>query len=430
MLNYISLSCYILINAWMMIYCLFISRERGYEFPFWAGAMAMVVVVPQAVAFYSIPDTLPPSGYAITLIFASLCSLFLWMGFIMGRRGAKEPPRILINQYSMDEMRRGAGIMILVGAVFYWYWNHLVQQEDFVRNTGIGTVVMFFAQILKIGFFIVLYQVIAYKDKKAMAWLGVCLFVMLPFILFKGRRNDMMQFGGGVLMIFWFVRRRALPRWLILLCVFLMFVFMCNTGYFRSAMSENNNIGMSYWERLSQISWLDGVDEMLSTGGAGEFANCVYAVSAVNETMQFDYGSQYWNWVVFSFVPAQFVGSNVKEALYIANGYAFEVLRNVFPYYEAIPGTMWLGYSDAFQSFGWFGSFLFGLVGWLMGRLYEFSKRQEPLAIISYVFLFSPAMHLIPANVMLVFIQIIYFCIFGGIFLVLTRGSRHKSLTT
>lgn len=204
-----SLILYITFNLWMCFHFLFIRKERGYEYPFWAGMIALIFVVPQAVAFYSMQDELPENGYWYTLLFASACTLALWRGFTSAARSAKPAGRLLNLSLNLQSCQIAAAFFTIVGIAFYIAFNFSSKQTNEVGNlTGSATILIFFAQLMKFGFCLSLYLSLKYKFKLSLVLTLLSSIVFLIAIVFYGRRNDTAQFLLAILLTLWFVREK------------------------------------------------------------------------------------------------------------------------------------------------------------------------------------------------------------------------------
>ena len=393
-----SLILYITFNLWMCFHFLFIRKERGYEYPFWAGMIALIFVVPQAVAFYSMQDELPENGYWYTLLFASACTLALWRGFTSAARSAKPAGRLLNLSLNLQSCQIAAAFFTIVGIAFYIAFNFSGKQTNEVGNlTGSATILIFFAQLMKFGFCLSLYLSLKYKFKLSLVLTLLSSIVFLIAIVFYGRRNDTAQFSLAILLTLWFVRGKAFPRWGFVAMIAAGFIGINAVGAYRRIVVQGDDANI--WEQIREVDWYDVAMETFRDGGGRAFENCVYAICAADEYPFFDLGTSHWNLLIFSYYPAQLLGGiETKLAFCFPGSYPKPYPRTVvYPRYRGLSGSMQLGYADAYQSFCWFGVLLFWLCGWIMGRFYQFAKRGNMLACVMYIWLISPALHVVPA---------------------------------
>src|SRR5439155_7493348 len=125
--------------------------------------------------------------------------------------------------------------------------------------------------------------------------------------------------------------------------------------------------------------------------GGAELTNAVYNIGAVSRRMDFDLGAYHWNAIVFSYVPAQLVGHDLKESLMLplANPAFAEYL------YLTPLGSTSTGFSDSFQSFWYFGCLKFFVVAFVMQRLWLASRGGSLMAQLLYMLLPVQALQVI-----------------------------------
>ncbi len=420
-----SLVCFAVINIVMIIYWLYGSSSRGLGFPVFAGTVALAIVVPQGIAFLHQPELLPEGGFTLTMFFATLCTLAIWMGFAWGKKNPKPFGFFESDTYFNDKILfQAAFCFTLLGSVFFIALNHIEIERDPITGnwTGIATILLFFAQWLKVGFVMALY--LALKNRKRGAWILVCigLVFILPAIFLNGRRADSMQFMAAILLLNWFVRHRTLPRWCFLGLILGMIFAASVTGTYRHVMKFQDYTGLSYWERLGMVNWIDAYQKVLEDGGGRELLNCIHGISAADQQMKFDCGIPLWNLIVWSFIPGQIISPAAKQALYLqVNWPLYNITYDSFPDYVPLTGSMWLGYTDAFQSFWWFRAATFFLIAWIMGRVYSSAEKGSSGAICFYTWIFNFALHIIPALTFVFWTNLIYWLVFCMPFLFLLQ---------
>ena len=114
--------------------------------------------------------------------------------------------------------------------------------------------------------------------------------------------------------------------------------------------------------------------------------NAVLRINAVDRLMSFDFGVFHWNTLVFNFVPAQLVGSDVKESLFITMPAQYS--RD----YDPPTGSTETGMADAFASFWYFGFLKFVLIAYMLGRLYRTAMMGYLPAQVIYILSIAPAL--------------------------------------
>jgi hypothetical protein len=141
---------------------------------------------------------------------------------------------------------------------------------------------------------------------------------------------------------------------------------------------------------MLDIDFIGNLDRLTEQGGA-ELMNAVYNIGAVNRTMSLDFGAYHWNALVFSYVPAQLVGQDLKQSLYLPlSNLAFNQY-----YYTPPQGSTPTGLSDAFQSFWYFGCLEFFLIAFVMQKLWWAARDGSQMAQLLYMLLPAQAMQAI-----------------------------------
>jgi hypothetical protein len=87
--------------------------------------------------------------------------------------------------------------------------------------------------------------------------------------------------------------------------------------------------------------------------------------------------------LVFAYVPAQLVGTEFKETLYLPiSSPAYEQF-----FYTPMLGSTQTGFSDAFASFWYFGSLKFFLIAFCMQKLWWAARAGSFMAQLLYMLL-------------------------------------------
>ena len=414
-LDKLTFYIFVAINAAMIIRWLWDKRCRGYGFPFFAGGIALAMVLPQGIALLKHDYLMPPGSFRLVMIFASLCTVAIWAGFKLGL-SCRHCPGLLRNEVLDDDtLYRCALAFTIIGGIFQiWLANTVIQRNESRQWTGLATVLHFFSLYSVVGLMIGMYLYLKNRWRKALILVLVGFWFIVPLVVFHGRRAVTMQLLATLVLPLWFVRKKAMPRLLMLAIIGGMVLVMFITDDFRRVMLSDDYEGMDYVDRLSELdvsdAWVKVIDQ---NGGGGELLNCVHGVSAAHELGKYDFGLPMWNWVVWSYVPAQFVGRNFKQRLYIdINWPNYQVTRDYYPDYEDMVGSMWLGYTDAFQSYWWLGWIPFFVISWIMGWLYNIAEAGSGAAICLYTWYITPALHIVPAMTYLFWINLVYLLVF------------------
>jgi len=374
----------LLVFALVCCFLLFVGMlRRGaiYEFPFLAGAVFAGFALPQFIGLSADPF-LPPGALDKTLIMASLCAAMCWMGHATnGRRW-----RVLNWEYDEDRLLMVSIGLSIAGCYFYYAFGQL--PDEVLKNsqmTGLPVVYLFFARLLSYGFAI---AALLYARNGSKAALMVALFgsvFYLERIVIAGRRADLIEFCAIIALAAWFQRGRTIPRPVMLVGLVLGTLLINSAGDYRGAtMSEDG----PQWNSVLQIDFVGNLERLTKNGGP-ELTNAVYYIEAVDRTMKFDFGLFHWNALVFQYVPAQLVGTDLKSSLMFTLD---APARDEF-LYAPLTGSTLTGLTDAFQSFWYFGCLEFFVIGLIMNRLWRAASLGSMSAQLGYVLILAQALH-------------------------------------
>lgn len=271
------------------------------------------------------------------------------------------------------------------GAVFYFLLSRLPGDVSIgMQMTGIPVVYLFFAQLMPYGLAIALLCFARRPSWTALAIISFDLVFYLDRILVTGKRAEAIQLVLMILLAFWFYRRLVVPRILMSLGILAGTFLMTSMGDYRQITRAASGFVL---DDIMQIDYAENFNETLERGGL-EMRNAVQRIDEIDRRLEFDYGKFHWNRVVFTFVPAQLVGSKLKDSL------QFDTPKPSRDYNPST-GTTETGLVDAFASFWYFGAFKFLLLAWIMRRLWETAMAGEMLGQLVYMLSIVPAMHAI-----------------------------------
>jgi hypothetical protein len=369
-----------------------LARPGGMlEYPFLAAATIAGWFMPQALLLMNDPY-LPEGGYDVTMVMAALSMIAIVRGdgFAM-RSSAAE-----IERY--DEMRLliGAAVLSAIGAVaFALLLRTPVEVNEEGLGTGIVTIYFFFFTAQFFGLALSLIVFLRRYSPLAAAIVAFDYISISSFILFGGRRGPLVEFALVTFCALWFRRRLAPPRALFIVGVVASALFVNAAGEYRSLVSSiNANRSVEEGGRLptfDEVMQIDFIGAFTSgdLGRAAEARNAIFDIAATVETMGFRMGADYWNYMVFRFIPAQLVGRDLKERLTV---HLPDPAAEVYGH-RALLGTTHTGFSDAFMSFGLAGALMFGLIAALLSGHWRRAMRGSLKSQYFYCILVTTGLH-------------------------------------
>jgi hypothetical protein len=361
-----------------------LRRGAVYQYPFLAGATFTGFVLPQLIGLSHDPF-LPPGALESTLVMAILSAVMCWLGAAMAR-----PPRQAASWiYDDKRLLVASALLTLLGAYFYHAISGL--PEEMTGNTqwtGLPVAYLFLSRMLTYGFAIAL---LLFARNGSRVALLIALFAMLFYfdrIVINGRRQDAIEFCTIIVLPLWFRRNRCVPRPVMLAGLIAGTLFISSAGDYRVASADKAG---PKWSAISDIDFFGNLERLADQGGP-ELTNAVYIIGAVNRTMEFDLGALHWNSLVFSYVPAQLVGTDLKESLYYLP--LTDPANEVFSHRPDTGSTL-TGLSDAFMSFWYLGCLKFFLIAFIMQKLWWAARGGSMTAQLFYMLLPASAMEAI-----------------------------------
>lgn len=358
----------------------FWRRGGIYSFPFLAAAMFLTFVLPQIPGL--INDRFMPQDGALAraVFFSWLCLVMCAVGWLLGSHSktgwwdaAFSERRLLIY----------AAALSLLGAYFFHKFGQL-DDDQRLRGflTGTAVAYLFLAKALTYGLAIAL---LCFARRPSMLALWIILFDAAFYfdrIVIAGRRSDTAELALMIALALWFQLRYIVPRSLVALSMVLAVVGLLGAGEYRAATYYG---GAPNWRAVLDIDLAENWRNLIEQGGP-EFRNLAFSISYVSEKNAYDYGTTHWNTLVHSYVPAQLVGSSLKESLYAGTPLRYAID------YEPAPGTTPTGMMDSFASFSYLGCLKFALVGGMLAAIHCAAMRGNTAMQLLYMLSVMPAM--------------------------------------
>jgi len=385
-------ACVVALIGWGLF-----RKGGGYQYPVLAGVTFGGWLLPQAIGMQYAPF-LPDWGYERFLLMATLCALMTLVGYLWPSR----PMSLMGWDYSKPLLLRAAFALTFIGACFSFLYDVLpATRTDQGQMSGLSVILLFFADMKGYGFAIAVLLFVRTRSRWALTIAGIGAYFYLQSIVLGGRRAATSEFVFIILLSYWFARGKAVKSSIFIAVLALGMLGSASIGDYRAT---SQGQGLSY-EELTSIGWVENVQEMISQGGL-EAETAIYQMSAIEETSDYDYGTYHWNRLVFRYVPAQIVGNDVKQALYLKGGASKvivlakdrnEITTNLYDL-EKILGVTATGFTDAFGSFWYFGAIKFFIIAFVMSKVYGGAVRGNVSGGLIYMMLVTPAMHAVTHN--------------------------------
>lgn len=354
-------------------------RGGFFDFPFLAAAMFLTFVLPQIPGL--IDDRFMPQNSALSgaIFFSWLCLVMCSVGWQLGKHSKLGPDLV----FSEKRLLYYAAGLSLMGAYFFYRFGQLADEER-LRGflTGTAVAYLFFAKMLTYGLAIAL---LCFAHRRSSLALCIILFGLAFYfdrIVIAGRRSEAAELALMVSLAIWFHRGWAVPRFFVSISLVFAMVGLVSAGEYRAATYYNS---APDWRAVLEINPVENWQKLLKQGGP-EFRNLVFSISSISESQEYDFGVSHWNSLAFTYVPAQLVGSKIKESLYIETPSVYS------KDYDPLPGTTPTGMMDSFASFSYFGCLKFALVAGILSWIYSCAMQGNTSMQILYMLSAMPAM--------------------------------------
>lgn len=341
-------------------------REMLIQYPLLMALVCAGWVMPQLMGLY-ITDQVPPDALAKTVIFVAFCIVAAAFGFSSTRKIFP----MARWEISSRRLEIGALLLMLFGFYFYQRVSELAAEATTLYGgfwTGQITIFYFFSTTFSIGFICAL----AANTLKA-TWLncGMILFGLLLFlqrIIVFGRREVAVELFTILLLFIWRKYHWMPGRLMFFGAAVAGTLFITSISQYRNLMINKESFSWSgaAFSEVMSIDFLGALGSSINNPLANqELKNAVFIIGATDTLMSFDAGLSLWNHLVFSYVPAQLVGADVKAALMLDLPPVTQGAFNVYGH-VGWAGATYTGFAYAFSSFWYFGAFVFFVIGYVM----------------------------------------------------------------
>lgn len=370
-------------------------RRGGYvTLPFLTSLLFLIWYLPQAWAILGYPGVDPSS--LVRLFFMSLlCFWAMMIGWWKGlgkwyRSAPLDLPvcKLLVPVYA---------ITLVALAMRYLIEMQPPEVRTMGQWTGVITIIAFFASISVVSMALSTAMVLKSRDPATVGVFLLNLSIYLPLIFVYFRRADTFDFLLAILLGLLFVRDRAVPRILLLVLWILGFFFVNGVGQLRALSGAYSlttagtiEARMPTLREIAEIEWLRAIDRGEPIYRA-EVMNAVVGMEAAARYGRFTLGAQYWNQMIFAYLPGQFVGPDFKRSLMIGDN-ALEIAREQM-FFERHTGSTHTGFVDPYHDFWFLGCLVWWLTGYVMGLLMRHALNGGLIAFTLYAATITNAVH-------------------------------------
>jgi hypothetical protein len=380
---------------------------RIFEYPFFMAFAFASFVVPQAFSLIRFPGFVEEKSVTAVLLMSCFCMIACFLGYQL-------TPSALMQRWTSRpvDMNRLFRVGVVFIALGYAMGNALsmteVQYSETGGMTGMGTILLFFYNLAYPGFAIALFCAIRRPGFVTIAASLIGVFPPLKDAI-SGRRENTAVLVLIIIMAFFYERRVQPSRLAIAgMLVFSMLAIPATRDY--RGYANNNN-----WDGVRKIDLMGNFKDFVFEESILELRNGAAIIESTRQTGNYQLGKGYWNHLVFRFVPAQLVGTDLKQSLMFD---AWDVGKNGGSEtgIQFSRGSTITGMGDTFMQFGWFGCLFFAFMGVLFKGMWRASLAPNALfARLMYVMTFTSGMRAVTHWTLDFLPGLFYFAIFLGI---------------
>jgi hypothetical protein len=363
-----------------------LNPARIYEFPWAINAVFAGFVGMQVYSLHNMPEILPPGALERTLLMTNLCLACCWLGYWLV---PTNPAHSFMSIRILPRRLLHGGVLLLaIGWIFgALVWDPYAGERNAQgQMSGAETIYHFFAALRYIGFAVCLH--VALRKPSVEAILASVAGVVAPVIyaVAYGRREPAVLAVLTIGLNLYFERGIRPPRLLVAGLIAVATVMIPVTGKYRDVVLEQGVL------EVQQLDPLDLFWQSLDRGYAPEMYIAAHAIHATDVTGRMGFGADYWNTMVFRFVPAQLLGKEFKESLMFNTARAGVLDASIYHSGYTGYGATCTGIADAYQEFGLAGCLVFVLIARFFRWLWIYAARGGSAARLLYTAMLTQGM--------------------------------------
>jgi uncharacterized membrane protein len=359
--------------------------RRLFEYPYFMAAVFGVFILPQAYSLINFPGGVSKLDIEYVLLMCVLCLGCAIVGYRL--RPSIGVMRMVSKPVDPARMLQIGVALIIVGTLA----NQLmprsrVEHAERGGLTGIATIYLFFGGLVVPGFAICL-QLLRDKFTKGRLVAVVAGSVTQILSIFYGRREAALMFFLTIALTAYYKKGKVPRRSVIFGALFFAMVAIPATGVYRGLVAQGEA------RRVMEIRPIDNFVDFFTKESILELRNAAALINSTINRGTYGWGTGYWDQIVFRFVPAQFVGRDVKDSLMLRTTSERIYLTELTNNYEISRGSTNTGMGDSFEQFGWAGCLFFAALAMLFKSVWTASNQPDArFAQLVYIMIGGSAM--------------------------------------
>lgn len=397
---------------------------RIFEYPQFMATVFAVFILPQAVSLTRFPGTTPAGAIETVLLMCVLCLGMCLAGYLV--RPSKSALPYLTLPVNAPRLFIGGLVFVACG----YFFDHLISlmtEEETGGSmwSGVVTIYAFFEGLIYPGFAICLITALQ-NPRQPFPWIATAIAAYLPIeiTIFAGRREATTQFVLTIFLTIFYTRRWVPPRLVIVAGIVFATLAIPATGTYRTIVS------LGAWNYLPQFDLVENFTTFVNSESSTlELRNGAMLIESTRRGGSYEYGSAYWDQMVFRFMPAQIIGARAKQALMfhtLEERTAEEEMAQHLGF-QVDTGSTMTGMGDVFRQFGFAGCVFFALVAVLFRNLYSASlKPGSTFAQLLYISIATTSMRAITHQTVDFLPGLTYNAVFLGLLTLFAHEGRRR----
>jgi len=386
---------FILVICTLLVYCrCFITRASVLHAPTFVAFAYIFFLLPQMFAFemLEIGETLPNADfYQWTVLYAIACLGASYWGWHSGR--IKQFYRFLCRFSDRVDRKVLFFVMLFVSALSNFAAYHFSQLSSSgslehlngsQQLTGTGTKVIFLARFVYIPYAFFISRVLKKASIINILILVATISLTVQRVVLNGRRSPIALLILPVLCMLYFRKGFSLSKLSLVGLLIGPLVLIPALASLR----------YDFWTALFQ-GQIDTqfvsltINRYFTRNYPYDFSNAVNIISLTSDRLYFGLGSGFWNDFVFNFVPAQFMGKEFKDFLYIKFLSPVSYLTNaeLSAFFSYKLGTTQTGLGNTFAEFSFLGAACFFVQAKIMRTIWDAALSGKEFAMVVYCFM-------------------------------------------
>lgn len=338
---------YIVINIIIVVWYLSKRKIGVFAPPFLVASISLSVMLPQLTTIYFHPYYDKNLLYNLCYIMIT-CNLALFIGF---EKGCRRNLPSKIKEINIEKTKHLVFFFSLLGIGSLVTTGDGVIQANFRRFSE-------FAIIFSLVYFI--------KAKKPSIifiisfLIGTYIIVNYAFFIYGSRGYSLFLFIAiAYCCSLKFPKLRKCITILMVLFLLVGSIISASIGAFRENLVGQSGKKVDYYENFIN-SFKDSYTDV-----GMDLGNGAILIDYCVRNNSYNYGTIVWNGFVYNYIPERFLGKGIKNELQYNAEY-----EKLIPLVTNNITTV-TGYFEAFATWGYLGFFIFGIIGYLLGVIWE-----------------------------------------------------------